>query len=81
LSGTPTVFADDGTGIDYFDASWILNDVLVFNKATINRVGGSPQVALNQASVNKYFLHSYFLDGLLMESDAVALDYAQGLRG
>jgi hypothetical protein len=77
ISGTPTVFADDGTGIDYFDATWTLNDVLVFNKATITRLGGSPQVALNQASIDKYFLHSYFLNNLLMETDAVALDYAQ----
>ena len=77
IGGTPTVFADDGSGISYFDATWILNDVLVFNKATITRAGGSPQVALNQASINKYFLHSYFLDNLLMQSDAVALDYAQ----
>jgi hypothetical protein len=77
IGGTPTVFADDGSGISYFDATWILNDVLVFNKATITRTGGSPQVALNQASIDKYFLHSYFLDNLLMESDAVALDYAQ----
>jgi hypothetical protein len=77
IGGTPTVFADDGSGITYFDATWILNDVLVFNKATITRAGGSPQVALNQASIDKYFLHSYFLDNLLMESDAVALDYAQ----
>jgi hypothetical protein len=77
IGGTPTVFADDGSGIDYFDATWTLNDVLVFNKATITRVGGSPQVALNQASIDKYFLHSYFLDNLLMETDVVALDYAQ----
>lgn len=77
IGGTPTVFADDGSGIDYFDATWILNDVLVFNKATITRAGGSPQVALNQASIDKYFLHSYFLDNLLMQSDAVALDYAK----
>jgi hypothetical protein len=77
IAGTPTVFADDGTGIDYFNASWILNDVLVFNKATITRVGGTAQVAFNQASIDKYFLHSYFLDSLLMESDAVALDYAR----
>jgi hypothetical protein len=77
ISGTPTVFADNGTGINYMDASWILNDVLVFNKATITRVGGTAQVALNQASIDKYFLHSYFLDNLLMQSDAVALDYAQ----
>ena len=77
IGGTPTVFADNGTGIEYMDASWILNDVLVFNKATITRVGGTAQVALDQASIDKYFLHSYFLDNLLMQSDAVALDYAQ----
>jgi hypothetical protein len=77
IGGTPTVFADNGTGIEYFDASWILNDVLVFNKATITRAGGTAQVALNQASIDKYFLHSYFQDNLLMQTDAVALNYAQ----
>ena len=77
IGGTPTVFADDGSGIPYFDASWILNDVLVFNKATITRLGGTAQVATNQASIDKYFLHSYFLNDLLMQTDAVALDYAQ----
>ena len=76
IGGTPTVFADNGTGIDYFDASWILNDVLIFNKATITRTGGTAQVASNQASIDKYFLHSYFQDNLLMQTDAVALDYA-----
>jgi hypothetical protein len=77
IAGTPTVFADDGSGIEYNDVAWILNDTLIFNKATITRVGGSAQVAFNQASIDKYFLHSYFLDGLLMQTDAVALDYAQ----
>ena len=77
IGATPTVFADDGSGITYADATWVLNDVLVFNKATITRSGGSPQVALNQASIDKYFLHSYFLDNLLMQSDSVALDYAR----
>jgi len=77
IGGTPTLFADDGTGIPYMDAAWTLNDVLIFNKATITRAGGSAQVATNQASIDKYFLHSYFLDNLLMQTDAVALDYAQ----
>jgi hypothetical protein len=76
IGGTPTLFADDGTGIYYKDATWILNDVLVFNKATVSRTGGSPQVATNQASIDKYFLHSYFLNDLMMQTDAVALDYA-----
>jgi hypothetical protein len=76
IGGTPTVFADNGTGIVYSDASWILNDTLIFNKSTITRAGGTAQVATNQASIDKYFLHSYFLDNLLMQTDAVALDYA-----
>jgi hypothetical protein len=76
IGGTPTLFADDGTGIEYKDASWVLNDVLVFNKATITRLGGTAQVATNQASIDKYFLHSYFLNDLMMQTDAVALDYA-----
>ena len=77
IGGTATVFADNGTGIDYFNASWILNDTLIFNKSTITRTGGTAQVALNQDSIDKYFLHSYFLDNLLMQTDAVALEYAQ----
>ena len=77
IGGTPTLFADNGTGIVYYDAAWVLNDVLIFNKATITRTGGTAQVAFNQASIDKYFLHSYFQDSLLMETDAVALDYAQ----
>ena len=76
IASTPTVFADNGTGITYFDANWVLNDVLIFNKATVTRLGGTAQVAFNQASIDKYFLHSYFLDNLLMQTDAVAADYA-----
>jgi hypothetical protein len=76
IAGTPTLFADDGSGIQYANAVWKLDDTLIFNKSTVSRLGGTAQVATNQASIDKYFLHSYFLDGLLMETDAVALDYA-----
>jgi hypothetical protein len=72
-----TDFADDGTGIYYVDANWVLNDVLVYNKGTVTRTGGTPQVATNQASIDKYFLHSYNEQDLLMQTDAVALDYAR----
>jgi len=77
IGGTPTIFADDGTGIKYANAVWKLDDTLVFNSATITRTGGTAQVATNAASITKYFVHSYFLNNLLMETDAVALDYAQ----
>ena len=72
-----TNFSDDGTGIYYVDANWVLNDVLVYNKATVTRTGGTAQVATNQASIDKYFLHSYNEQDLLMQTDAVALDYAR----
>ena len=77
IGATPTLFSDSGAGIRYSDAAWILNDVLIFNKATITAVGLTPQVATNQPSIDKYFLHSYYLDNLLMQTNAVALDYAR----
>jgi len=77
IGGTPTLFADDGTGIQYANAVWKLDDTLVFNSATVTRTGGTAQVATNAASITKYFVHSYFLNNLLMQTDAVALDYAQ----
>ena len=77
IGATPTLFADDGSGIYYANAVWKLDDTLVFNKSTVTRSGGTAQVATNQASIDKYFLHSYFLDNLLMQTDQVALDYAR----
>ena len=77
IGGTPTVFADDGTGIKYVNAVWKLDDTLVFNSASITRAGGTAQTATNAASISKYFIHSYNLQDLLMQTDAVALDYAR----
>jgi len=74
---TPTVFNDNGTDIGYFNAVWRLDDTLVYNSASVTRTGGTAQVATNQASIDKYFVHSYNQQNLLMQTDAVALDYAQ----
>jgi hypothetical protein len=77
FSGTPIAFNDNGTEIPYFNAVWILNDVLVYNSAQVTRTGGTTQTASNAASIAKYFIHSYNQQDLLMETDAVALQYAQ----
>jgi hypothetical protein len=77
IGGTVTTFNDNGTGIPYANAMWKLDDTLIFNSAQVSRTGGSPQSANNQASIDKYFIHSYNLQDLLMQTDAVALDYAQ----
>ena len=77
VGGTPVVFNDNGTGISYFNALWLLNDVLIYNSAQITRTGGATQSAINQPSIDKYFVHSYNQQNLLMQTDADALNYAQ----
>ena len=77
VNQTAVAFNDNGTGIAYNNAVWIFNDALVYNKADITRTGGTTQNATNTASIDKYFLHSYNQQNLLMETDAVALQYAQ----
>ena len=77
IAGTPTVFNDNGTDISYANAVWRLDDTLVFNQANVTRTGGTVQNATNTASVEKYFAHTYNQQDLLMQTDAVALDYAR----
>jgi len=77
IGGTPTVFNDDGTGIGYFDVKWVFDDTQIYNLATVTRTGGTVQTVSDAASIAQYFTHSYNQSGLLMQTDAVALQYAQ----
>jgi len=77
VGGTPVVFNDNGSDIGYSNAVWRLDDTLVFNQANVTRTGGTVQTAINQASIDKYFAHTYNQQNLLMQTDAVALDYAR----
>jgi hypothetical protein len=77
VAGTPIVFSDDGAGIEYFNAVWVLNDLLIFNSAQVTATGLATQTATDAASVEKYFLHSYNQQDLLMQDTATALNYAQ----
>ena len=73
----PVVFNDDGTQITYFNAVWRLDDTLVYNSASITKIGGTAQLDQNQASIDEYFLHSYTQQNLVMDTDQTALDYAR----
>jgi hypothetical protein len=77
VGGTPVVFNDNGTDIGYSNAVWRLDDTLVFNQANVTRTGGVTQSASNQASIDKYFAHTYNQQDLLMATDADALNYAK----
>jgi len=73
----PVLFNDDGSEITYFNAVWRLDDTLVYNSASITKIGGTAQVAQDQASIDEYFLHSYTQQNLVMDTNQAALDYAQ----
>lgn len=77
VAAPPVLFNDNGTEIDYFNATWVTNDTLVYNEANITATGLATQSASNAASVAKYFLHSYNQQNLLMQDTATALNYAQ----
>lgn len=74
---TPTLFANDGSGIGYFNINPVYDDKLIINQATITRIGGTPQTAANAASVSKYFPHSVNYDNLVVETDAEASNIAK----
>jgi len=76
VSGSSTTFADDGSGIEYGNVRWVLDDTLIYNKASITATGLATQTASNQDSIDKYFLHSYTKTDLLMQTTAEALNYA-----
>lgn len=76
VTNTPTVFNDDGTNIAYSNAVWKLDDTLIFNSASITATGLATQTATNTASIDKYFIHSYNQQNLLMQTTTVAKDYA-----
>ena len=72
-------FSDDGTGIAYQNAVTAYDDTLIVNDVTVTRLGGSPQNVFSQDSIDTYFIHSGVRDGVLVQTDAEALDQASML--
>ena len=77
IAAQPVVFADDGSGIPYSQVKFLFNDDLVYNSGSVTRIGGTAQTAENASSIALYFKHSYNRTDLIMQTDAVALDYVR----
>lgn len=73
---TPTFFANNGTGINYFSINPIFDDKLIINEATITRLNGTAQYASNAVSIAKYFPHSVNYDNLIVQTDVDAANIA-----
>lgn len=72
-------FSDDGTNISYQNAVVAFDDTNLINDVTVTRSGGNAQNAYDQASIDKYFVHSGLRDGILVQTDTEALNQANGI--
>lgn len=77
VAGTTTDFVDSGVGIRYSNAQFILNDAQIFNQANVTATGLATATYKDQTSVDTYFLHSYDVNNLLMNTYAEADNYAR----
>lgn len=77
IGGTPTVFNQTGSGINYADIRFAFDDKLIYNDASFTPLGLATQNAFNQDSINTYFIHSKVRENLLMQTEAEALDLAR----
>ena len=72
-------FADDGTEISYQNAVVAFDDTTLINSVTVTRSGGTAQTAFDQASIDKYFLHSGTRSDILVQTNTEALNQAQAI--
>ncbi len=74
---TPTIFNQDGTGINYANLKFSFDDKLIINQATAKRIGGTEQTITDLDSVNQYFIHSVRMEDLLQQNDTEVNDLAR----
>ena len=72
-----TVFANDGSGIGYYQITFAHDDKLIINQTTATNIGGTAQTATDAASIALYFPHSYNMPSLVGLTDADALNIAK----
>jgi hypothetical protein len=72
-------FSDTGSNISYTNAVVAFDDTNLINDVTVTRSGGTAQNVYDQTSIDTYFLHSGVRDGILVQTDAEALNQAKGI--
>lgn len=78
VAGTPTDFVDSGAGIRYSNADFRLDDSQIFNQANVT-AGAITATYKDQTSIDTYFLHSYDISGLLMQTSTEADNWARAM--
>jgi hypothetical protein len=77
----PRTYTDLGTPgtFPYESIDFAFDDQLILNDVTVTALGGIPQTVFNQESIDKFFTKSGQRTGILVQTDAEALDQAQTL--
>ena len=75
-SASPTIFNQDGTGINYAGITFALDDKTIVNKCTVTRISGTAQTNSDATSIAQYFTRSVTATDMLMQTDANALSLA-----
>jgi hypothetical protein len=70
------VFNEDGTALPYAQIDIAFDDTLVVNDVTVTRLNGTAQNTFDQDSIDKYYIHSASRSGILVQTDAEALEQA-----
>ena len=73
---TPTEF-NQTTGIPYKNLKFDFDDKLIINTATMTKVGGAAQTALDADSIATYFPHSMSIADLVIDTDENAMNIAK----
>ena len=74
---SPTVFADTGGDIYYEEVSFDVDDIVLANDVTVQRTGGTAQNVTDSASIASFFQRNVSRTGLIMQTDADALNQAK----
>lgn len=72
----PYQFSDDGTELPYAAIDLAFDDALVVNDVTVQRLNGTAQNVFDQDSIDKYYIHAGSRTGILVQTDAEALEQA-----
>lgn len=74
---SPISFDDTGAALPYAAIDLAFDDQLIVNSVTVERLNGTAQTASNQDSIDKYYLHAGTRNGILVQTDAEALEQAE----
>jgi hypothetical protein len=73
--GTPIAFNQTG-GIPYKNLIFAFDDKLIVNQSTVTRVGGTPQIFSDNASIAQYFPHVVNFADLVVDTDSESANIA-----